>query len=327
MSKFTVLDLISLQPEGPNALELRCFSGRKGLVREIFSTEINRPGMTLVGSFDNFVGERVQIIGRGESTFLRSAKKEQILPHLESLFTYRIPCFIFCYDLEPPEYFREMSEKAGIPILLTPLDSSSLSIRLLRALDDVFAPKQTIHAVLLEVDGMGVLLQGTSGVGKSETALELIDRGHRLVADDSVLIKCINGNELWGFWSNPNMGHHMEIRGLGIINVALVYGMNSIRKQSSIEMVFHLEEWDKTKNYNRLGISDDTTTILGVTVPLITIPVKPGRNIPIIIEAAILNHRLKCQGIYSPQSFTKNLITWAEANTAGNSQVNHCDIG
>jgi len=289
MSKFTVLDLIDLEPERPNALDLRCLCGRKGLSREIYSTDINRPGMALTGFFDRFVGERIQIIGRGEFAYIETTPEEKLRVHLEKLLKYDIPCFIFCYNLEPPEYFQKLADAAGIPLLVTPLGSSPLSIRLLRALDDIFAPQKTIHATLVEVEGMGILILGESGVGKSESALELLDRGHRLIADDAVLLKCLNGNVLWGYGTSKVMGHHMEIRGLGIIDIAQVYGMNSVRDRKPVEMVFQLEEWDSTKNYDRLGTADETTNLLGVNIPLITLPVKPGRNIPIIIEAAVLN--------------------------------------
>lgn len=318
MSKFTILDLIDLEPERPNALDLRCYCGRRGLSREIFSTEINRPSLALAGFFEKFVGERIQIIGRGEFAYIEATPHEILAPQLDELLKYNIPCFIFCYDLEPPDYFRDAAEVAGIPVLLTPLDSSATTIRLLRALDDVFAPKQTVHGVFVEVEGMGVLIQGESGVGKSETALELLDRGHRLIADDVVLIKCLNGNILWGRGASKVMGHHMEIRGLGIIDIAQVYGMNAVHDKKPIEIVVKLEEWDSRKNYDRLGTSEETITLLGVNIPVITLPVKPGRNIPIIIEAAVLNQRLKFQGLHAAKEFNKNLIQWIESENARN---------
>jgi len=316
MSKFTVLDLIDLEPEQPNALELRCIGARRGLAREIYSTDIHRPGMALTGFFEMFVGERIQLIGRGESAYIAAMPEERLMPQLRKLLDYDIPCFIFCYNLEPPEYFKEALEQANIPLLLTPLDTSSLSIRLFRALDEVFAPSQTIHAVFVEVEGMGILIQGESGVGKSETALELLDRGHRLIADDSVLLKCLNGNTLWGQGASEVIGHHMEIRGLGIIDIARLYGLNSVRERKTVEMVFQLEEWDSTKNYDRLGISDMTTTILGVSIPMVLLPVKPGRNIPIIIEAAVINDRLKSQGVHVAKEFNQDLIQWMESENA-----------
>lgn len=310
MSKFTVLDLIQLKPERPNAMDLRCLCGSRGLPNQIYSTEINRPGMAFTGFFEKFVGERVQIIGRGEFAYIQSTPEHTLRPMLKRLFSFSIPCFIFCSSLEPPAYFRDDTDAAGIPVLLTPLDSSSLSIRLLRALDDVFAPNQTIHAAFMEVEGMGVLIKGESGVGKSETAMALLDRGHRLIADDSVLIKCLNGDILWGSGAGELPGHHMEIRGLGIIDIARMYGMNAVQKRKQVEMVVQLEEWDSAAAYDRLGTAEQTITLLGVSLPLIVLPIKPGRNIPIIIEAAVLNQRLKFQGFNAAREFSANLKHW-----------------
>ena len=326
MDKFTVLDLINLEPERPNAMNLRCICGRRGLAREIYSTEINRPSLPLTGYFGDFGGKRIQVMGRGESSYIKSTPQEKLQPHLSRILSYSIPCFIFCCDIDPPEYFKDDSEKAGIPILVTPLDSASLLIRLLRALDDVFAPRQTIHAVFVEVEGVGVLIQGESGIGKSETALELLDRGHRLIADDAVLIKCLNGNSLWGYGVSPLLGNHMEIRGLGIINISEVYGANAVNKRKPVEMVFQLEEWDSTKQYNRLGNSDTTTTLLGVSIPFITLPVKPGRNIPIIIEAAVLNQKLKEQGVNSARGFNNSLIHYLESENLRKQKYDHFEL-
>jgi len=316
MNKFTVLDLLDLDLEAPNALDLRCVSGRKWLSNEIFSTDINRPGLALAGFFDKFVGERIQIIGQGEFSYIEKTSSETLRPNLKNLFSYNIPCFIFCYGLEPSGYFKDSATEAGIPVLVTPLESSALSIRLLRALDEVFAPSRVIHAVFVEVEGMGVLIQGESGVGKSETAIELLNRGHRLIADDAVMVKCLNGNMIWGSSTSKVDGYHMEIRGLGIIDISQIYGMNSVRDRKQVEMVVQLEDWDNTKNYDRLGTSDETTEILGVKIPLITLPVKPGRNIPTIIEAAVLNERLKSRGVYAAKEFNKNLIQWLESENA-----------
>lgn len=318
MKTFTVLDLLDLELERPNALDLRCVAGRKGLVRTIVSPEINRPGLALTGFIDKFVGPRVQIFGRGEYAYLEKTPYEVLAEPLKKLFTYDMPCFVFCYDLEPTPRFQEMAEEAEIPVLVTPLDSSALSIRILRALGDVFAPQQTIHGVFLEVEGTGVLIEGESGVGKSETALALLDRGHRLVADDAVLVKCFNGDLIMGFSTNKVMGHHMEIRGLGIIDIESLFGMNAVREKKKLELVVRLEDWDSSKNYDRIGTAGESVTILGVPIPEITLPVKPGRNIAIIVEAAVLNERLKQRGIHTAQDFNKNLIQWLESENARN---------
>ncbi len=315
MEKFSVRNLIELKAERPNELVLRCLCGEAGLSREIFSTAINRPGLALTGFFKQFGGDRIQIIGRGEYAYISENPREALSGNIGRLMDGPVPCFIFCYNLEPPGYFREAAEAAGIPTLVTPLDSSSLSIRLLRALDNVFAPQRIVHGVLVEVEGMGVLIQGESGIGKSEAALELLDRGHRLIADDSVRIKCLNGDVLWGYRVSDDLGCHMEVRGLGIIDVALVYGLNSLREKTQIELVISLEAWDNRKNYDRLGIFEETATLFNVNIPQVTIPVKPGRNIPVLIEAAVLNQRLKARGIHAAREF--NLKLAGRSGSAG----------
>ena len=300
MDTFTILGLINLQPEGPNAMDLRCACGRSGLLRTIGTSEINRPGMALAGFFDHLSGNRIQVIGRGEWAYIDKMPEAELRPHLEHLLSFDIPCFIFCSGLYPPAVFRNEAEKVGIPVLVTPLNSGDLSIRLLRALDEVFAPQTIIHGVLMEVEGMGVLIRGESGVGKSESALELLDRGHRLVADDAVLVKRLYGDSLWG--SRPpqtTSDYTLEIRGLGILNVAQFYGINSIKNNKSVELIVQLEEWSSSRNYARIGVADDTTTLLEVNLPVVTIPVKHGRNIPIIIEAAVLNQRVRQQNIHN----------------------------
>jgi HPr kinase/phosphorylase len=209
-----------------------------------------------------------------------------------------------------------MAEENGCPVLQTGLDSSEFQARLLRILSNIFAPRVSIHGVLVEVYGLGILILGDSGVGKSETALELIERGHRLVADDVVEISCVNGNSLIGQGANKIIGHHMEIRGLGIINITQLYGVGSIRERKEVQIVAKLEEWDANKIYDRLGTEELTMDILGVRVPKLEIPVKPGRNIPIILETAAMNERLKSMGYFSAKEFNQNVLKWIETDAA-----------
>ncbi len=316
MDKITVLDLLDLDLKEHDALALKCIGGRPGLVREIKEADINRPGLTLSGFFDNFAYHRVQVFGRGESAFVEKLDQENETATIRKLFTYPIPCCIFTHSLMPNKHFLEIAEEAECPTLQTDLPTSDFSIRLMRALSNIFAPRQTIHGVFVEVFGIGVLITGDSGVGKSETALELIERGHRLICDDSVELKCINGNILMGAGKNLYMGHHMEIRGLGIINVAHLFGVGAIRDRKQVQLVVHLEEWDSTKTYDRIGAGDDTADYLGVAVPCLTIPVKPGRNIPIIVETAAMNERLKKMGYYSAREFNENVLGWLESENA-----------
>ena len=316
MDKITVLDLLDLDLKEHDALSLRCIGGRAGLVREIKEADINRPGLTLSGFFENFAFQRVQVFGRGESAFLEKLDKENDTATIRKLFTYPIPCCIFSHNLTPNKRFLDVAEEAECPTLQTELPTSDFSVRLMRALSNIFAPRKTIHGVFVEVFGIGVLITGDSGVGKSETALELIERGHRLICDDSVELKCINGNVLMGAGKNLYMGHHMEIRGLGIINVAHLFGVGAIRDRKQVQLIVHLEEWDSTKVYDRLGSGDNTSDFLGVAIPSLTIPVKPGRNIPIIVETAAMNERLKKMGYYSAREFNENVLGWLESENA-----------
>ena len=316
LKRFSVLDLLGLDLKEHDSLDLRCVCGRRGLVRDITIPDLNRPGLALSGFYDSFAWQRVQLFGRGEVAYLNKIAAEGRLETIQQMFTFNVPCCIFTHNLEPTAAFVETAEEAGCPVLQTGLDSSEFSSRLLRILSNIFAPKVSIHGVLVEVYGLGILILGDSGVGKSETALELIERGHRLVADDVVEISCVNGNSLLGQGANKIIGHHMEIRGLGIINITQLYGVGSIRERKEVQIVAKLEEWDANKVYDRLGTEELTMEILGVKIPKLEIPVKPGRNIPIILETAAMNERLKSMGYFSAKEFNQNVLKWIETDAA-----------
>ena len=315
---FTVLDLLDLNLQDHNAMHLVCKAGRKGLSKPITQPDINRPGLALSGFFDDFNAKRLQLFGNGEFAFLKKLEAEDRWETVEKIFALDPPCIIFTNGHLPMDRFFELAESHQIPVLSTPLSSAEFSLRLIRTLADVFAPQRTIHGVFVEVSGMGVLLLGDSGVGKSEAALELIERGHRLVCDDAVDIRCVSGNTLLGKPVNPTLGHHLEVRGIGIINVAQLFGIAAIQYQKEIEMVIELEIWDPNKEYERLGTKDQVSEILGVRLLSMKIPVKPGRNIAIIIETAVMNHRLKQMGFHSAQEFNQNVIQWLESENARN---------
>lgn len=326
MKKFTVLDLLSMDLKEHNALDLTCIGGRPGLIREITIPDLNRPGLALSGFFDNFGHERIQIFGRGETAYLYKMAEIGQTGTIDQIFSNPVPCVVFTHNLVPTDYFRERAEATNCPLLRTDLPTSEFSSRLIRALSNVFAPHETIHGVLVEVFGIGVLILGDSGVGKSEAALELIERGHRLVADDAVEIRCVAGNILLGAGANQALGHHMEIRGLGIINITHLFGVGAIRDSKQIQLVVELEVWDSDKAYDRLGAEERTRSILDVNVPYLEIPVKPGRNVPIIIETAAMNERLKKMGYFSAKEFNQSVLKWLESEHARNAYFKNRDV-
>ena len=315
MKKITVLDLLQLDLRDRDSLSFRCIAGRSGLVRELKVPEINRPGLELSGFYDNFAFQRIQIFGRGEMAYLEKLAQEGKTESLEKLFSCEIPCCVFTHSQRPTKDFLEIAERTGCAVLQTDLSSSEFTTRILRVLSNIFAPKQSVHGVFVEVFGVGVLIMGDSGVGKSETALALIERNHRLVADDLVEIRRVSGNILIGTGTGVS-SHHMEIRGLGIINITHLFGVGAIRDKKQIQMAVRLEDWDPEKNYDRIGAEENFMEILGVQVPYIVIPVKPGRNIPVLIETAAMNERLKKMGYYSAKEFSKNVMRWLETESA-----------
>jgi HPr kinase/phosphorylase len=312
MNKFTILDLLQLDLKEHDALNLKCIGGRAGLVREITVPELDRPGLALAGFFDKFAYKRIQVFGRGENAYLAKLVKEGKRDSLEKMFSSSPPCCIFTYGFEPIPIFCEMAEKSRCPILQTDLSSSEFSARVIRVLSNIFAPHTTYHGVFVEVYGIGILIIGDSGVGKSETALALIERGHRLVSDDVVEVRCVSGNFLLGKGTSVVTSHHMEIRGLGIINITHLFGVGAIRDEKRVQLVVALEDWDSSKIYDRIGEADNTINILGVQVPHLIIPIKPGRNIPVIIETAAMNERLKKMGYHAAKELNRNVINWLE---------------
>ena len=326
INKFTVLNLIDLDLKDHDALNFKCLAGRKGLNRVITDPEINRPGLTLSGFYEKFAYYRIQMFGRGEMAYLHMLEEKSQMEAVETMFTYDISCCVFSHSGTPGERFLQIAEDSGCAVLQSDLSSSELELRILRALTDIFAPRKTIHGVLVEVFGIGVLITGGSGVGKSESALELIERGHRLIADDSVVLRSVNGNFLMGSGTNEMLGHHMEIRGLGILNISHLFGVGSIRDKKQIQLLIELETWDSEAVYDRIGTGDTYKEMLDVKIPHIKMPVKAGRNIPILIEVAAMNERLKKLGYYSAQEFDNNVLKWLESKNARNLYANNNDI-
>ena len=308
----TVLDLLQLDLVKHEALELTCLGGRRGLAAPLHGPDLNRPGLALGGFYDNFAYQRVQVFGRGESAYLRKLADEGSTSTLEQMIAYDIPCSVFTHGIDPTDDYLRLSEAAGRAVLQTPLPTSEFTARVVRILSLRFAPSVQVHGVMLEVFGLGVLIQGPSGVGKSEAALALIERGHRLVADDVVDVRLVGGNVLRGSGTRV-ASHHMEIRGLGIINISYLFGVGAILDSKNVQLVVRLEDWDAAENYDRLGLDERTAEFLGVGVREVLIPVRPGRPIWVLIETAAMNERLKHMGYYSAAEFNRNVTRWIES--------------
>ena len=274
--------------------------------REIRTADVNRPGLQLAGFYNYFDPERMQIIGRVESTYLETLTPDQRRERFEQFMRYNIIGLVICHGMDPFPECLEMAEKYDRNLFLVRKDTSEFMADLIAALSSYLAPRLTQHGVLVEVFGEGVLITGDSGVGKSETALELIKRGHRLVADDAVEIKRINRTTLMG--SAPEMiRYYMELRGIGVVDIQQLFGMSAVREDQDINLVVNLEQWNDQVFYDRLGTNEEFTTILDMKIPAITIPIKPGRNLAIIVEVAAMNNRHKRMGYNAAQEFAKQL--------------------
>ena len=261
----------------------------------ISTVEINRPGLELTGYLEFFDNKRIQVLGNTEFSYLGRYGPEAQKMVIDSIFSFGPPAVIICRDIEPSNAILESAKLHKVSILSTPQSTSDLTASLVQYLNKELAPRITRHGVLVEVYGEGCLLTGDSGVGKSETAIELIKRGHRLVADDAVEIRRTAQTTLYG-QSPENIRHFIELRGIGIINARKLFGMGAIKLQEKIDMVINLEQWDSAKVYDRMGLDNEYMKILGVEVPTLTIPVKPGRNLAVIIEVAAMNNRQKKMG-------------------------------
>ncbi|EFK97504.1 HPr kinase/phosphorylase [sediment metagenome] len=289
-------------------LKLEVIAGEAGLNRKIKVSDLNRLGLAITGNFVYFPSERVQIIGLTEMANLESLKNRESRQRIDKIFGYRkIPCFIVSRHLKLPKYFLKLAETKKIPVLRSRLSTTRLISEITNYLEEEFAPRISLHATLLDVFGSGALILGDTGVGKSEAALELVDRGHRLVADDVVFIKILPNHGLIG-WGSDLIRHHMEIRGIGIIDIRQIFGARAIRNSKEINLVIKLEPWGKQKEYERLGLDDNFCRILGVSVSQVVIPVGPGRNLATLIEVAALNERLKTMGHYTAREFNERLI-------------------
>ena len=277
-----------------------------GTERVIVSPEINRPGLALNGYFEHFDNARIQVLGKSEFGFLEGLSKEDKAAHIDAFVAKQPPLVLVARKLEIPEELIVACQKYEVPLMHSADTTSGVTAALISFLNVQLAPRITRHGVLVEAYGEGILLVGDSGVGKSETAIELVKRGHRLIADDAVEIRRVSSKTLVG--SAPdNIRHFIELRGIGIVNVRRIFGMGAVKVTEKIDMVVQLEQWNNEKTYDRMGLDNEYMDILGITVPMLTIPVKPGRNLAIIIEVAAMNNRQKKLGYNAAQELMQKL--------------------
>ncbi len=271
------------------------------------SNDVNRPGLQIVGFFDYFDKERIQILGKVEYTYLRGLPTKVRAESMDKLFATKVPAVVISRGQEIFPEALSAAQRYGVALLRTKEETSNFMAALIAYLNNMLAPRITRHGVLVEIYGEGVLMLGESGVGKSETAIELVKRGHRLVADDAVEIKRVSAKSLVG--SAPeNIRHFIELRGIGIINVKRIFGMGAVKDTEKIDMVVQLETWDEKKHYDRLGLETEYTDILGLKITSVTIPVRPGRNLAVILEVAAMNNRQKRMGYNAAQMLNQRLL-------------------
>jgi HPr kinase/phosphorylase len=310
------LSLQELLNDTEYGLDLTLLAGVGGLAHRVTSSRIQKPGLALAGYTEHLHPSRIQVLGNTEISFLKQSEDSIASESIRRLCSFPISCFIITKGLLPPQFLLDHAEASGIPVLSTHHQSSTFISLITKFLEERLLPTTHMHGVLMDVLGVGILLSGKSGIGKSECALDLVIRGHRLVADDMIYIKKKMPAALVG-QSEEAIQHLMEIRGLGIINIKDLYGVSSIREKKIIDMQLELVEWDPDHEYDRLGVDDRRVTILGIEIPHICIPVRPGRNLGSIIEVAARNFLLKGMGYHSARDFQERLLARMDVRPLG----------
>lgn len=286
---------------------LKLIAGAEGMERQIKEGSVNRLGLVLTGFYKFFASSRVQIIGKSEMAYLRSLDQATRQDRIRDIFSKKIPCIIFARNIRPPSYFIEEAERYGVPIFRSQMKTNRLVNKVAISLEQDFAPTTSMHSSMVDIHGVGVLIRGESGIGKSECVLGLIERGYSLVADDITKIKCIEDSELMATSADLTR-HYMEVRGIGVINVASIFGVSSIRNSKRIDLVVSLVDWAKIDKIDRTGLDQDYFEILQIKVPHVTIPVRSGRDIAGLIEVAGLDRKLKILGHDSASEFNERLL-------------------
>ncbi len=288
-------------------LELRLIAGASGLQKVIKEPTVNRPGLAIAGFTRYFASKRIQVIGSAESTFLKSLSAEEREARYTKLFSYRVPCIVYSRNIQPDKQLLKAAEKANVPIFRTPLITMRFINLATLSLEWMFAPRGTEMGSMVDILGMGVIVKGESGIGKSECVLALIERGYSLVADDITKVTLIDGRRVVGTSAEVTRDH-MEVRGIGIINVAQMFGVKAIRRDKQVDLVVSLKTWNDVPNVDRLGMDEDVVKILDVDIPHVTIPVRPGRDIARLVEVAALQQQLKAAGHNAAEELNERLI-------------------
>jgi HPr kinase/phosphorylase len=290
-----------------SVLQLKLVAGAEGMNRKITEGSVNRIGLAITGFLKYFANRRVQIVGNSEIAYIRSLEPEERRQRIRTVFEHKIPCVVFARDIPVPTFFLEEAERYRIPIFTSPIKTMRLVNSVTICLEEDFAPTTSVHGSMVDIQGVGVVVMGKSGIGKSECVLGLIERGYSLVADDVTRVKCIEGRELMGTASDLTR-HYIEVRGIGILNVASIFGASSIRHSKRIDMVVTLKDWVEVENVDRIGLDQEFFEILQIQVPHVTLPVRSGRDLAGLVEVAALDQKLKSMGHNSAFEFNQNLL-------------------
>ena len=289
------------------SVQLEQLGHEYGHDREITNSDISSPGLALAGFVGRFMAERAQVIGETEMTYLASLGDVERRSNLELLFSFPLPCVFVTKGMDPVAPFLDLAIAAGVPVFRTPLKTNEFYRRVKPVMEELFAPTATLHGSLADVYGVGVLFTGASGIGKSECVLDLVERGHRLVADDLVIVSR-RGNDVLIGRGHELQRHYMEIRGVGLIDIPAIFGIHAVRQQKRLEVVVQLKEWSENAVVDRTGLDGEMTTILGVEIPVITVFLNPGKNITVIGEVIAMNHLLRYSGVDAAESFNQRLM-------------------
>lgn len=287
--------------------DLTVIAGHQGIGRQVYIGDLNRPGLALSGYLDYFASDRVQILGNTEIHYMERLPTSALEYRLENMFSFEIPAFLLSRNLRPVTLFVDMCNRRGIPVISSPLSTDELISRVIIYLAEEFAPETEVHGTAVDCYGVGMLVVGKPGIGKSEVALELVERGHLLVADDLVALRRTQEDVLVAH-TNRQIEHCMEIRGVGIVDVKSVFGVGRVTNRKPISLIVELEEWCEEQDYDRTGLTEEYQEILEVKVPYLRIPVRPGRNMAIIVEVAALTHRLKELGVHPAEMLNRRII-------------------